>query len=84
VSSASTRPVTAYVLATVKSGKEYDIAEKVMKYRGVKKVTITYGMWDMVIEIEADSREEVGRVVTKIRDDLKDEGLETTLTLLGV
>ena len=55
-----------------------------MKYQGVKKVTITYGMWDMVIEIEADSREEVGRIVTKIRDNLKDEGLETTLTLLGV
>jgi len=78
------RPVTAYLLATVEPNKEYELAEEISKMPGVKKVTITFGMWDLVVEIEAPNREELGRIVTKIREGLKERGLERTCTLLGI
>jgi len=78
------RVVTAYILATVKPNKEYELAEEIGKIKGVKKVTITFGMWDLVIEIEAGSREEVGNIVTKIREGFRERGLEKTCTLLGI
>lgn len=75
------RQVTAYVLATIRAGMEYDVAEEIKKIRGVKEVLITYGVWDAVVRVEVSSLSELDKVVTQIRSI---EGIEYTTTLVGV
>lgn len=75
------RPVIAFVLASIKTGREYDVIEEVRKIEGVKEAYITYGAWDAVIKVEVESLGELDKVVTKIRSI---SGVEYTTTLVGV
>gem|GEM_PF-909551 len=75
------RRVVAFVLATIRTGKEYDVVEEVRKIEGVKEVFITYGVWDALIRVEVSSLSELDKVVTQIRGV---EGVEYTTTLVGV
>ncbi|MEM0119430.1 MAG: Lrp/AsnC ligand binding domain-containing protein [Thermofilaceae archaeon] len=75
------RPVLAFVLATIRTGMEYDVVFKVKEIKGVKEAYITYGAWDAVIIVEVDSLSELDKVVTMIRGI---PGIEYTTTLVGV
>ena len=75
------RPIVAYVLAVVQTGKEYDVVEELKKLDGIVDVTITYGQWDLVIKVEVGSLEELDKLVTEIRQT---KGIERTTTLLGI
>ena len=75
------KPVVAYVLATVQTGLEYDVVERVKRIEGVKEVTITYGMWDLVIKVEVENLGELDKVIFTIRNE---EGVKRTTTLIGV
>ncbi|RLE79310.1 MAG: Lrp/AsnC family transcriptional regulator [Thermoprotei archaeon] len=75
------KPVIAYILAVVKTGKEYDVFEGIKNIDGVKEVVITYGLWDMIIKIEVDNLSKLDRVVTQVRNL---SGIERTTTLIGV
>ena len=59
--------VKAYVVATVKRGKEHDAAQKIRKTKEVTEVTVTYGLYDVVIRIEAKSLGQLDKIVTDIR-----------------
>jgi len=75
------REITAYILAIVKTGKEYDLASEISSMESVKEVLITYGTYDLVIKAEVGSLAELDKLVTTIR---KLNGVERTETLIGV
>lgn len=72
--------VKAYVVATVKRGTEHIVAEKIRRMEEVTEVLVTYGLYDLVVRIEAESLGHLDKVVTDIR--LIDE-IEQTSTLVG-
>ena len=75
------KPVIAYLLVNVRPQKEYDIAKEIEKFRNIKEVTITYGLWDIVVKVRAPSLEELDKIVHSIRQI---NGVERTTTLIGV
>ena len=72
--------VKAYFLANVKQGTEHDVAQKIQKMKEVTEVTVTYGLWDLVVRIEAETLGHLDKIVTDIRQ-IKE--VEQTSTLIG-
>ena len=72
--------VKAYFLANVKQGTEHDVAQKIRKMKEVTEVTVTYGLWDLVVRIEAETLGHLDKIVTDIRQ-IKE--VEQTSTLIG-
>ncbi len=73
-------PVKAYVIATVKKGREHELANKIREIKEVTEVLVTYGLYDLVIRIEANSLEHLDTIVTDIRQMTE---IEQTSTLVG-
>jgi DNA-binding Lrp family transcriptional regulator len=72
--------VRAYVVATVKRGAEHTVAARIRKMKEVTEVLVTYGLYDIVIRIEAESLSHLDKVVTDIRQIPE---IEQTSTLVG-
>jgi len=72
--------VKAYVIATVKRGKEHDAAQKIRRTKEVKDVLVTYGLYDIVVHIEAKSLGQLDKIVTDIRQMAE---IQQTSTLVG-
>ena len=72
--------VKAYVVATVKRGKEHDAAQKIRKTKEVTEVLVTYGLYDIVVRIEAKSLGHLDKIVTDIRQMPE---IQQTSTLVG-
>ena len=72
--------VKAYVVATVKRGKEHDAARKIRKTKEVTEVLVTYGLYDIVVRIEAKSLGQLDKIVTDIRQMPE---IKQTSTLVG-
>ena len=72
--------VKAYVVATVKRGREHDVAQKIERVHEVTEVLVTYGLYDIVIRIEAKSLGQLDKIVTDIRQM---EEIKQTSTLVG-
>lgn len=72
--------VRAYVIATVKRGTEHRVANKIQKMREVTEVLVTYGLYDLVVRIEAKNLSHLDKIVTDIRQM---EEIELTSTLVG-
>ncbi len=72
--------IIAYVLVRTRVGAEHFIANQIKGLPGVTEVVVTYGTYDLVVRIEADSFESLDRVVTRIRG--LPEVIET-VTLVG-
>lgn len=72
--------VTGYMLVTTKPGKEFDVAMELRKIQYVVEVEVTYGLWDIVVKIQAPSLAEFDRTIQTIRG-LK--GIEQTATLVS-
>jgi DNA-binding Lrp family transcriptional regulator len=72
--------VKAYVVAIVKRGTEHEVAEKIRKMEKVTEVIVTYGLYDLVIRIEAESLGHLDKIVTDIR---LIEEIEQSTTLVG-
>ena len=70
----------AYVVATVKRGTEHEVAEKIRKMKEVTEVIVTYGLYDLVVRIEAESLGHLDKIVTDIR---LIEEIEQSTTLVG-
>jgi len=75
-----TQNVKAYVVATVKRGTEHKVAEKIREMKEVTEVLVTYGLYDLVVRIEAKSLGHLDKIVTDIRQM---EEIEQTSTLVG-
>jgi DNA-binding Lrp family transcriptional regulator len=72
--------VKAYVVATVKRGTEHDVAQKIRKIKEVTEVLVTYGLYDVVVRIEAKSLGHLDKIVTDIRQMTE---IKQTSTLVG-
>ena len=56
--------VVAYVLITLNPGSEKNILQKVADFQEVKKVSMTYGEYDAMVEIKADTLEQLNDFLT--------------------
>jgi DNA-binding Lrp family transcriptional regulator len=72
----------AYVLFNVSSGSEDKVLKAVRSIGGVQEAYIAYGVYDLVVEVEADSTEKLKEIVTHRLRTLNNVG--STLTLLLV
>ena len=72
--------VKAYFLANVKRGAEHTVAQKIRKMKEVTEVLVTYGLWDLIARIEAETLGHLDKIITAIRQI---EEIEQTSTLIG-
>ena len=72
--------VKAYFLANIKRGAEHEVAEKIRKMKEITEVLVTYGLWDIIARIEAESLGHLDKIITDIRQI---EEIEQTSTLIG-
>jgi len=69
----------AFMLLVVAMGAEKDILAEIKKINNVTDACITYGSWDLVVRIEADSSKVIDETITKIRQIPK---IEQSVTLI--
>ena len=72
--------VKAYVVATVKLGFEHKVAMEIRKMKEVTEVLVTYGPWDIIARIEAETLGHLDKIITDIRQ-IKE--IKQTSTLIG-
>ena len=69
----------AYIFLSCEIGKELEIASQLRTINEIKNVMITYGEYDIVVEVETKNSEKMGNLITsKIR---KLEKIRSTITL---
>ncbi|MDY6986362.1 MAG: Lrp/AsnC ligand binding domain-containing protein [Candidatus Thermoplasmatota archaeon] len=73
--------VVAYLIALVDTGKEHEAAKEVSAIKGVEEVLITYGRWDLIVKVNADTLNELDVIITKVRSVPE---IEMTETLVGM
>jgi DNA-binding Lrp family transcriptional regulator len=70
----------AFVMITAETGKESQVLDELKKIEHVKEASLTYGVYDIVVEVEAETREKIQEVITgKVR---RLKGAKSTLTLV--
>ena len=70
----------AYVLINVESGAEEEVVEQLKKVGGVEEAYFSYGVYDIIAKVKADSMEKLKDVVThQVRIINK---VRSTLTLI--
>ena len=77
---ASNQPVKAYFMAIVKRGTEHEVAGRIRNMNGVADATVTYGLYDIVVRIEAQNLGHLDALVTEMR---KIEEILQNTTLVG-
>jgi DNA-binding Lrp family transcriptional regulator len=73
-------PVKAYFMAIVKRGSEHEVARRLGKMEGVTEALVTYGLWDIIVRIEAANLGKLDALITEMR---KMEDIVETSTLIG-
>ena len=72
--------VSAYILAKVETGKDKDVVNEMKMIPEVKKISLTYGAYDIAIEATFETIEDLDRFVfDKLRKDPK---VKETLTVI--
>jgi DNA-binding Lrp family transcriptional regulator len=70
----------AFVLINVESGSEEEVLEQIKKIEGVEEAYFSYGVYDIITKIAADSMEKLRETVTrKVRTIGR---VRSTLTLI--
>ncbi len=72
--------VKAYLVANVKQGAEHKVAQKIREMKEVTEVLVTYGLWDLIVRIEAETLGHLDKIITDIRQI---EEIKQTSTLIG-
>ena len=55
--------VSAYILTKVEAGKDKEVFKEVKELEGVKKVNITYGSYDLIVEVVFEKIQELDKFV---------------------
>lgn len=72
--------VIAYVLVKVEPGKESGVAQEIVRIKEVKEASWTYGFCDILLKAEAESIQELDKIVfNKLR---KTPGVISTETII--
>jgi len=70
----------AYVLINVESGSEEEVLKQIKKIAGVEEAYFSYGVYDIIAKIKAETMERLRETVTqKMRNISK---VRSTLTLI--
>jgi DNA-binding Lrp family transcriptional regulator len=72
----------AFLLISAEIGRERDVAKELESILNVKEVHVTYGVYDVIAKVEAESPERLKETITnKIRTL---EHIKSTLTMVVV
>jgi DNA-binding Lrp family transcriptional regulator len=72
----------AFVLVNVEAGSEEEVLEEINKIEGVNEAYYSYGVYDIIAKIKAETMEKLRETVTqKVRTISK---VRSTLTLIVV
>ncbi|HXU95259.1 MAG TPA: Lrp/AsnC ligand binding domain-containing protein [Candidatus Nitrosotalea sp.] len=55
----------SFVLVKSKMGHEMDVMNDILKIDGVKEATGTFGQYDIFVKVEAPTRPELDKIITK-------------------
>ena len=55
----------SFVLVKSKMGHEMDAMNDILKIEGVKEATGTFGQFDIFVKVQAPTRSELDRIITK-------------------
>jgi len=77
---AQNQSVKAYFMAIVKRGTEHEVAKRLREMDGVTEALVTYGLWDIIVRIEAPDLSKLDALITEMR---KIEDIVQTSTLVG-
>jgi DNA-binding Lrp family transcriptional regulator len=72
----------AFVMIAAETGRETEVLDELKKIEHVKEACLTYGAYDIVAEVETETREKLEEIITgKVR---RLGGIRSTLTLMVV
>ncbi len=72
----------AYVLVKSTMGHEMDVLREILKIDGVKEVKGTFGVYDIFVKIQASSKNDVEKIITKNLRKVKNVVSTTTLSVI--
>ena len=72
----------AYVLVQSAIGHEMEVLSDLIKIEFVKEAKGTFGYYDILVKIEADSEKEIGKIITKKIRKVKNVNTTTTLSVI--
>jgi len=55
----------SFVLVKSKMGHEMDVMNDILKIDGVKEATGTFGQFDIFVKVQANTRSELDKIITK-------------------
>jgi DNA-binding Lrp family transcriptional regulator len=70
----------AFVLFNVESGSEDKILQELKKIEGIQEVYVSYGVYDLIARVKADTMEKLKDVITHQVRTIKN--VRSTLTLI--
>ena len=72
----------AYVLVQSTIGHEMEVLGDLLKIQFVKEAKGTFGYYDILVKIEADSEKEIEKIITKKIRKVKNVNTTTTLSVI--
>ncbi|RLI68224.1 Lrp/AsnC family transcriptional regulator [Candidatus Heimdallarchaeota archaeon] len=73
--------VVAYILFVVEPGSENKVADKLIKRKGVKDISVVYGEYDLIAKLEVESMSGLQDFVISVR---KNSSVKRTTTMIAV
>ena len=73
----------AYVLVQSAIGHEMEVLSDLLKIQFVKEAKGTFGYYDILVKIEANSEKEVENIITKKIRKVKNVNTTTTLSVIS-
>ena len=73
----------AYILVQSAIGHEMEVLRELLKIQFVKEAKGTFGYYDILVKIEADSEKEIEKIITKKIRRVKNVNTTTTLSVIS-
>ena len=72
----------AFVMIVAETGRESEVLDELKKIEHVKEACLTYGAYDVVAKVEAETKEKLEEIITgKVR---RLDSVRSTLTMMVV
>jgi len=72
----------AYVLVKSTIAHEMEVLREILKIDGVKEVKGTFGIYDIFVKIQASSKNDIEKIITKNLRKVKNVMSTTTLSVI--
>ena len=74
---------SAYVLVQSTIGHEMEVLSDLLKIQFVKEAKGTFGYYDILVKVEADSEKEIEKIIKKKIRKVKNVNTTTTLSVIS-